>query len=55
MSALNPLPADQIRTRFSLAMSEMYRNEVPQYGTLLDLVSDVNALALQAQPTLRLR
>ena len=34
-------------------MSEMYRNEVPQYGTLLDLVSDVNALALQAQPTLR--
>ena len=27
----------------SRAMSDMYRQEVPQYGTLLDLVADINA------------
>ncbi len=46
---------DEIRTRFSRAMSEMYRKEVPQYGTLIDLVADVNAVALQADPELRQR
>lgn len=44
---------DEVRTRFSRAMSAMYRKEVPQYGTLTDLVSDVNALALRADPALR--
>jgi uncharacterized glyoxalase superfamily metalloenzyme YdcJ len=44
---------DDVRTRFSRAMSAMYRNEVPQYGTLTDLVSDVNALAMRADPVLR--
>jgi uncharacterized glyoxalase superfamily metalloenzyme YdcJ len=34
---------DEIRTRFSSAMSAMYRQEVPQYGTLLDLVCEINA------------
>jgi uncharacterized glyoxalase superfamily metalloenzyme YdcJ len=43
---------DEIRARFSSAMSNMYRQEVPQYGTLLDLVADVNASALQHQPQL---
>lgn len=38
---------DEIRARFSAAMSSMYRQEVPQYGTLLDLVADVNASARQ--------
>lgn len=33
---------DIVRTKFSRAMSEMYRTEVPQYGTLIDLVRDVN-------------
>ena len=43
---------DEIRTRFSSTMSGMYRQEVPQYGTLLDLVADVNASALQRDPEL---
>jgi uncharacterized glyoxalase superfamily metalloenzyme YdcJ len=30
-------------------MSSMYRQEVPQYGTLLDLVADINASALQRE------
>ena len=47
--------SNEIRTRFSRAMSEMYRKEVPQYGTLIDLVADVNAVALQADPELRQR
>ena len=33
---------DQIRDRFSKAMSAMYQAEVPQYGTLLELVRNVN-------------
>jgi uncharacterized glyoxalase superfamily metalloenzyme YdcJ len=32
------VPPDEIRARFSSAMSEMYRDEVPQYGTLIELV-----------------
>lgn len=43
---------DEIRTRFSSAMSGMYRQEVPQYGTLLDLVAEVNAAALAREPSL---
>jgi uncharacterized glyoxalase superfamily metalloenzyme YdcJ/FAD/FMN-containing dehydrogenase len=43
---------DEIRTRFSAAMSGMYRQEVPQYGTLLDLVAEVNAAALVREPEL---
>ncbi|MEH6444615.1 MAG: VOC family protein [Oceanospirillaceae bacterium] len=34
--------ADVIRTRFSSAMSDMYRSEVPAYGALLDLVVEHN-------------
>lgn len=44
------LPADAIRARFSAAMSAMYRAEVPAYGTLMDLVAQVNARALAADP-----
>ena len=44
--------ADEIRARFSRAMSDMYRDEVPQYGTLLDLVATVNADVLARQPAL---
>ncbi len=33
---------DVVRTSFSRAMSDMYRAEVPQYGTLMTLVRDVN-------------
>ena len=58
MSATHqPTPAfvssNEIRTRFSRAMSEMYRKEVPQYGSLIELVADVNAQTLQASPELR--
>lgn len=44
------LTTDDIRSRFSSAMSDMYREEVPQYGTLLDLVADINARHLAAAP-----
>ncbi|MBK9585639.1 MAG: VOC family protein [Alphaproteobacteria bacterium] len=44
---------DDLRARFSRAMSEMYRKEVPAYGTLLELVRDVNERVLAADPALR--
>lgn len=44
---------DVIRTRFSKAMSEMYRSEVPLYGDLIQLVHDVNTEALRTDPSLR--
>ncbi len=47
------LSSDSIRTRFSSAMSEMYRNEVPQYGALMQLVSHVNAETLDRDPALK--
>lgn len=47
--------SDDIRSLFSQAMSDMYRSEVPQYGTLIDLVRDVNAVTLKADPALHTR
>lgn len=41
-----------IRTRFSEAMSAMYRNEVPLYGDLLSIVAEVNAAVLADRPDL---
>lgn len=41
---------DSIRDAFSKAMSAMYQQEVPQYGTLLQIVSEVNAHYLQQYP-----
>lgn len=38
----NTITADEIRENFSQAMSAMYQQEVPQYGTLTELVADVN-------------
>jgi uncharacterized glyoxalase superfamily metalloenzyme YdcJ len=43
---------DTLRSLFSQAMSRMYRDEVRQYGTLLELVADVNAEARRADPAL---
>ena len=40
---------DDIRARFSRAMSHMYRQEVPAYGALCDLVADVNLRHLQGK------
>lgn len=47
--------ADSIREHFSQAMSAMYQQEVPQYGTLLRLVAEVNQQQLQADPLLAQR
>ncbi|MER8849660.1 2-oxoadipate dioxygenase/decarboxylase HglS [Mesorhizobium australicum] len=44
--------ADEIRSLFSNAMSEMYRSEVPQYGTLIGLVTDINTATMASDPEL---
>ena len=45
--------SDDIRGRFSKAMSEMYRKEVPQYGVLLELVESINRQILEDDTNLR--
>ncbi|MFU9137374.1 2-oxoadipate dioxygenase/decarboxylase family protein [Erwinia tasmaniensis] len=42
--------ADSIRAGFASAMSDMYQREVPQYGTLLKLVAQVNSEVLEQDP-----
>ena len=49
------VPPDEIRGMFSRAMSDMYRAEVPQYGTLCTLVGKVNAEVLQKDPAMARR
>ena len=49
------LSPNAIRTLFSRSMSAMYRDEVPAYGTLLDLVREVNDAHLAADPDERAR
>ncbi|MDJ0275503.1 VOC family protein [Sphingomonas sp. 2R-10] len=44
------IPSDAIRTRFSEAMSAMYRAEVPLYGDLLSIVVEVNERTLTERP-----
>lgn len=41
---------DDIRERFSSVMSQMYRQEVPQYGVLLDLVARINDQVTRNDP-----
>lgn len=43
---------DLIRQRFSRAMSDMYREEVPLYGALMALVEQTNRDVLERQPHL---
>jgi uncharacterized glyoxalase superfamily metalloenzyme YdcJ len=43
MSNNNFIDPSEIRQKFSDALSSMYRKEVPAYGTLLDIVAEVNA------------
>ncbi len=43
---------DEIRKGFSKAMSDMYRDEVPLYGALMELVAEVNARVLDNEPSL---
>ena len=44
---------DWIRTKFSSALSDMYKAEVPLYAELLQLVRDVNEEAMRRDPALR--
>lgn len=52
MTASRLVSADALRTMFSRAMSGMYRAEVPQYGTLLDLVAETNEQAMARDPAM---
>lgn len=42
-----------IRHKFSIEMSQVYRNEVPLYSDLLSLVANVNDTFLETRPKLR--
>ncbi len=53
MTTASFLSADVIRARFAYEMSQMYRQEVPQYGTLLHIVGDINAQVLTHSPDLK--
>lgn len=55
MTRTEYVPPDEIRSLFSSALSAMYRAEVPQYGTLLELVASVNADTLASAPDLNAR
>ena len=55
MHASTQLPPDEIRHLFAQSMSRMYRDEVPLYGTLMELVSEVNAATLARDPSLAAR
>lgn len=52
---MNPtfINSDDIRHNFSIAMSKMYQKEVPLYGDLIDLVSEVNTEVLNKQPEIK--
>ncbi|WP_460139590.1 2-oxoadipate dioxygenase/decarboxylase HglS [Pseudomonas sp. S2_E01] len=50
MSHPNFVSPDLIRQRFSKAMSDMYRKEVPLYGALMELVEKTNRHVLDSDP-----
>ena len=52
MHATAHVTPDEIRKGFSKAMSDMYRDEVPLYGALLELVAETNAGVLDREPRL---
>ena len=52
MSTDRFISPDDIRSLFAQAMSTMYRTEVPLYGTLVDLVAEINDAVLTATPAL---
>ena len=52
MHATAHVSPDEIRKGFSKAMSDMYRDEVPLYGALLELVAETNARVLDSEPGL---
>ncbi|SDL99641.1 Uncharacterized metalloenzyme YdcJ, glyoxalase superfamily [Modicisalibacter muralis] len=52
MSTQTLISRDEIRDRFSKALSAMYQTEVPQYETLLELVDQVNRETLERDSAL---
>jgi len=52
MSAALHVSPDDIRKGFSKAMSDMYRDEVPLYGALMELVAETNVRVLETDPGL---
>lgn len=52
-SSSEKLSPTAVRHKFSIEMSQVYRNEVPLYSDLLGLVADVNKTFLDSRPTLR--
>lgn len=46
------VPSHLIRQQFARAMSDMYQKEVPAYGTLLDIVREVNEKSIKENPAL---
>lgn len=46
------IPASEIRAHFTSAMSDMYRNEVPMYGTLVDMAQQINQQEHEHRPDL---
>ncbi|ALF60562.1 VOC family protein [Psychrobacter urativorans] len=53
ISNSNMMNSDDIRHSFSVAMSAMYQNEVPLYGDLIELVTEVNNDVLNTQPDIK--
>ena len=52
MTSSNFVSPSQIRAQFSAAMSAMYKDEVPLYGTLMEMVANINQNTLQADQAL---
>ena len=52
MTAQQFVSPNEIRARFSHAMSDMYQKEVPLYGDLLELVAETNRQVLREDAAL---
>ena len=48
------VPTYEIRNAFSTALSQMYQQEVPLYGDLLDIVDQINSRVLAVNPDLEI-
>ncbi|MEM8648008.1 MAG: VOC family protein [Pseudomonadota bacterium] len=49
---MSHISANEIRHQFAQAMSAMFRDEVPAYGTLVDMVAAINDTTLNTNPGL---
>ena len=53
MTVVDFMKTDEIRHKFSQAMSTMYQKEVPLYTELIELVNEVNESVMQQQPEIK--